>query len=938
MKAYSAPGVPSIWAPSSNTTGYYSISWSAGSGETPDSYVVIGEGLSGGVYSGPATSSSRGPLDSGTYYYRVKACKNGVCSGFSSVVSTRVTRQYPPGTPSISSPSTSSNGYFTVSWSAGSGASPNYYEVIGENLSGYVYSGGGTSSSRGPLADGTYYYRVRACNSAGCSSYSPTTSTTVSKPKIPNTPSISSPHTNDTGYFTVTWSAASGPQATRYEVIGEGASGTISDNMSTSSNRGPLTNGTYYYRVRACNSYGCSAYSPTTSTTVELPPLPGKPQLTVPTLSETGSYQISWQADTQGGVPARYEVVGEGQSGNLYTGSATTLSRSGIREGDHYYKVRGCNISGCGDYSDIKGIKVRLPITLPSFIKAEQEGRGVLVSWQKVDSAVSYMLQVKFNSTEWQNYKEVAQPSGSTASYQLNNLNDGVRAFRVSVCTAFHCSEQFTPASNIVVIAPPAIPTLTVPSSSTTGNYIVNWLSRSGTKPITYQLIGEQQEDYLYVGEGTSLVRQNLPEDDYYYRVKACNSVGCAESSVASINVRLPLALPNYIQAQQQENNIEVSWQKVSSASSYTLQVKFNNRDWQEVIKVPQPSEGDVVKHQFTGLLDGARVFRVTSCSALRCMSTYTAASNSVVINTPTPGMPSKPAATTVADTVTLTWPRVAWASYYKAQVQFNAFPAKYFAGNTVSQVSQDKSTVSLQLVGLNAGTRVFTVQACNLYDQCSSFSAPSNQSVVQASVPEVPEKPTILVKGNDIEVTWAKAPYATSYNVQVKYGSGNWTLVSAGTGVVQPFREALASVTFYNLSNGSRQFRVRGINDLGESEYSAASDVVVVFAPENKGDELIWEQVSGATSFVIESVLCAENCEELPTLNWQPVVTLPGSSRSYAIKPVENKIYRIKACLGNSTCSQWIYIVKSSPKKRIIFIHTDLLGSPVAESVLNEY
>ncbi|MCF2910374.1 hypothetical protein L1285_18840 [Pseudoalteromonas sp. DL2-H2.2] len=106
-------------------------------------------------------------------------------------------------------------------------------------------------------------------------------------------------------------------------------------------------------------------------------------------------------------------------------------------------------------------------------------------------------------------------------------------------------------------------------------------------------------------------------------------------------------------------------------------------------------------------------------------------------------------------------------------------------------------------------------------------------------------------------------------------------------------------------------------------------------FAPENNGKELTWQTVSGATSYVIESAVCAESCDDLLALEWSAFATLAGSDTRHKIVPTENQFYRIKACFGDGTCTQWTYIIKYTPKNKTIFIHTDLLGNPVAETVM---
>ena len=82
----------------------------------------------------------------------------------------------PPSAPTLNDPGTTdTDGSYTVSWSSVSGAT-NY--TLEEDTSGsfgsptVVYSGSGTSKYITGRSDGTYYYRVKACNACGCGGWS----------------------------------------------------------------------------------------------------------------------------------------------------------------------------------------------------------------------------------------------------------------------------------------------------------------------------------------------------------------------------------------------------------------------------------------------------------------------------------------------------------------------------------------------------------------------------------------------------------------------------------------------------------------------------------------------------------------------------------------------------------------------------------------------
>jgi YD repeat-containing protein len=89
---------------------------------------------------------------------------------------TQVTSGSPAGVPaSISVPSSSTSGSYTISWGAATGTVTAYqlYEATSTSFSGQqlVYAGTGRSVALSGRGNGTYYYRVRACFDTECSAY-----------------------------------------------------------------------------------------------------------------------------------------------------------------------------------------------------------------------------------------------------------------------------------------------------------------------------------------------------------------------------------------------------------------------------------------------------------------------------------------------------------------------------------------------------------------------------------------------------------------------------------------------------------------------------------------------------------------------------------------------------------------------------------------------
>ena len=81
----------------------------------------------------------------------------------------------PAAPASISGPSMSTTGNYTISWSASTGASRyELWESVFDGAFSKVYDGSGTSKVFSNKPNGEYTYKAKACNGSGCSGFSPT--------------------------------------------------------------------------------------------------------------------------------------------------------------------------------------------------------------------------------------------------------------------------------------------------------------------------------------------------------------------------------------------------------------------------------------------------------------------------------------------------------------------------------------------------------------------------------------------------------------------------------------------------------------------------------------------------------------------------------------------------------------------------------------------
>jgi len=439
-----APATPTLTVPGFNTIGSYTVSWNAVA--TANGY-ALQEAVSGGawttVYSGTGTSKAFSGKTAGNYGYRVRACLNAGCSNWSGT--SEVAVQFAPGSaPSLSVPATAAGGTYTAGWSAVSSATSYTLE---ESANGGVWTVAYTGTNLGqgytgkPV--GSYGYRVKACNPAGCGAYSATG--TVQAVYLPaGAPTVSAPASNNTGSYTVSWSAVA--TATSYQVE-ESANGggwrLIHNAAGTSKAISGKGTGRYAYRARACNAAGCGGYSATASTQVTLPPT-GAPTVTVPVTS-TGSHGVRWTAVANAASYQVEEQINGGAWTRVHTAGGSSLAIKGKKNGTYSYRVRGCNASGCGPWSRVVRTSVLTVPTIPAGLTAKAIvinfsppwRARVTASWERVVGATRY--EATLGGTK------IFDGSASRAEYIYVGMPSSLPSVRVRACNSSGCSEWSLP-------------------------------------------------------------------------------------------------------------------------------------------------------------------------------------------------------------------------------------------------------------------------------------------------------------------------------------------------------------------------------------------------------------------------------------------------------------------------------------------------------------
>lgn len=328
--------------------GTYTVSWTAVGGA--ESYTLkesINSGTWTTVYTGTAQSQGYTGKAAGSYRYQVQGCNQAGCGPLSNIGTVSAVHA-PTAAPAVSVPATSTTGSYTVSWTAVATATTYQVEQsAGGGAWTSVHNAAGTSVALSGRATGSYSYRARACNEAGCGGYSTSATVQVTLPPA-SAPALTIPATNGTGSYTVSWTGVTG--ATGYQLeenLDGGAWTAIYNGAATSLARSGRGNGTHGYRVRACNGSGCGPDSATATVVVALPPPPVPTGLYVTYNPDTSPKAMNFSWNASAGATT-YQLSGGSIS---YSGSATTYQSALNNPTQSQYSVRACNVNGCSAWS-----------------------------------------------------------------------------------------------------------------------------------------------------------------------------------------------------------------------------------------------------------------------------------------------------------------------------------------------------------------------------------------------------------------------------------------------------------------------------------------------------------------------------------------------------------------------------------------------------------
>ena len=833
------------WADNSGEEAGFKIERKTGDGGTYAQIATVGANV---------TTFSSTALNANTkYYYRVRANNAGGNSPYSNAVNA-ITFPNPPAAPGNLTATTSGQNQINLTWVDNSGnetgfkierktAISIYAEIAtaGANLTSYSDTG---------LSAGTqYFYRIRATNVGGQSPYSnEAKATTLQSAPIP--PGNMTATTISSSQINIAWADNSGNEAGFKIERKTGNAGTFAQiatvgaNVKNYSSPGLNSNTKYFYRVRAYNNGGHSAYSTAVEATT-LPKAPAAPANLTAAVLINLQIKIVWKDNALneniflierkiGGSAGSPNAAGAYMQIATAGPNVTSYTDAGLNPATTYfYRVRASNLGGASIYSnETNATTFGTPPPAPNILTATAVSQTQInLMWNdNAGNENGFAVERKIAGGTFQQISTVGANVNNYADAGLTP--DTEYFYRVSAYNADGFSTYSNEAGGVTLPAPPA------PASSLAATPVSNikislaWSDNSNSES-GFKIDRKTGAAGAYAQVATvnanadSFIDSSLvATTDYFYRVRAFNAGGnSAYSNEANATTfpNPPVSPGNLTATTISKNQINLAWADHSSTENgFRLERKTGAAGtYSEIVTVA----ANVKNYSDISLAQDTQYFyRICAFNA----GGHSAFSNETS-GTTLPDPPIKPGGltATAASNVKI---NLAWKDSSNNESGFKIERKKTATGTYAQIATVGANVKTFADSALLANTIYFyRVRAFNAGG--NSAYCPETSAKTLPNPPAAPGSLTVTaVSISQINLTWTdNSANESGFRIERKIGAtGTYAVIAATNANVISYLDG-------GLSTASPYFyRVRAFNAGGNSNYS--NEVKAVTLPRGPG------------------------------------------------------------------------------------------------------
>lgn len=782
------------------------------------------------------------------YYVRVRAM-DGPTPSFNS---NHVTVLTLPSSPSISSTSNISETNFKVNWLYLVGISEYQLDVAHDaNFTQILTGFPQTTNLNSLLVSGlqpgtTYYCRLRVKNLTGFSPYSTTVPVlTLPDPPVALTPTLVSP-----SYFVAGWKSVASANQYLLEVSPyENFSTLLPEyNPSVVSDTSKQVNGlqagkTYYFRIKAKNATGESAYS----NVISLPTVADIPSPLAPSVEDLGEdfFVASWEK-IEGAEHYLLDVATDSLFENILPNyqslqtTGLTVRIEGLQAGTYYYyRLKSVNASGESEFSEV--VKVLTKPAAPQIVSTVAiTTNSFSFSWSEITGAfLGYSVEVAKNQSFSPLLASYPKTVTST-SITVSNLEAGTTYYlRVK---ALNQSGESPSSEMGTVLTLPAPPLAKEATEVKTTSFVANWQTVKSAEKYQLEIATDESFSQLIrtteVSENMTSITNLLSASTYYYRVRAINATGTSEYSQTIIVFTFPNRPSITSMDSITENSFVLTWNAVERAEKYLVEIAKDAGFEQKIPSIQTTS----TKTKVVGLEAGTIYFVRIRAVGLAGEGENSASQQVLTL----PNAPILEGSTAYVDKLLMAWSAVKSATVYVVEVSI----LENFE-NLLPAYPKEVSGTSIEITNLVASQSYFIRLKAKNQTGFSEYS-PINRLTTLPS--DVTALEPMQITDKSFVARWRKNEKATNYELEV---ANEQNFSSSLRYVVQD-----TFLLVGNLQPNTRYFyrvRVRAL----EIESKTSNVVTLITAPlppvftitniTETSFELRWSAINGATDYFLD-------------------------------------------------------------------------------------